>query len=431
MLSSWGDVSAYKSEKGTTVLIFRLTTGLAGLRGRLRGELVSRESLSIHMSTPAALRGKFSQRFGSIPRIYRAPGRINLIGEHTDYNDGFVFPAAIEFHTWVAVAPRQDKQVVVYSENFQETAGFRLGSIQTAKHHWSDYVCGVALLLEREGHQLQGADLLIQSNIPIGSGLSSSAAIEVATALALLGNSGHSISPLKLAQLCQRAENEFVGARCGIMDQFVCCHAKADHALMLDCRSLDYSLAGLSSDYCLVACNTMVKHNLAAGEYNQRRAQCEEGVRRLAAFVPEIRALRDISLEQLQKHASNLPEVVYRRCRHVITENDRVIAASSSLKVGDWAGFGRLMAESHRSLREDYEVSCIELDVMVEIAGRIEGVLGARMTGGGFGGCTVNLVCTSAVEQFSATVAKEYEAKIGHRPEIYVSRAVAGAEEVV
>jgi galactokinase len=374
---------------------------------------------------------KFEGRYGGKARIYRAPGRVNLIGEHTDYNDGFVMPAAIDFYTWVAAAPREDRKLVVYSENVAGGAEFDLDAPHPRpQHQWSDYVFGVAVVLEQAGHRLRGANLLVSGDVSIGAGLSSSAAIEVATGCALLGNSGVPIDRVELARLCQRAENEFVGMRCGIMDQFISCCGRADEALILDCRSLDYRLLPLPPDVSLVISNTMVKHELAGGEYNKRRAECEAGVRRLAQALPHVRALRDVSPAELEQEGRDLPEVVYRRCRHVVSENARVVEAAGALDRGDVAAFGRLMGESHRSLRDDYEVSCAELDLMVELASKVEGTFGARMTGGGFGGCTINLVRSDRVEDFQRAVAQGYERVTGRAPEIYVSTAAAGAAEV-
>ena len=383
------------------------------------------------MSTHTTFIEKFIRRYKTAPRLFRAPGRVNLIGEHTDYNDGFVFPAAIDFYTQVAAAPRSDRKIVVRSENYNEDVGLDLQSSNPKpKKHWSDYVFGVALMLMNAGHAITGADLLIESNVPLGAGLSSSAAVEVAVASALLGISGLVIDRLQIALICQRAENEFVGARCGIMDQFISAHAKSDTALLLDCRSLDYQVFPIDPGITLVACNTMVKHDLASGAYNERRAECEEGVKRLHKFLPQIRALRDVTHEELDRYAGELPEIVVKRCRHVVTENERVTKAAICLRNHDPLGFGKLMAESHRSLRDDYEVSCVELDLMVEIAGRAKGVLGSRMTGGGFGGCTINLVRSENVPQFNELISREYQNKTGHAPEIYVSRPAGGAEEI-
>ncbi len=364
-------------------------------------------------------------------RLFRAPGRVNLIGEHTDYNDGFVMPAALDFSTWVTVSPRDDRVLSVYSENFHEQVNFDLDDPALGpRRHWSDYVKGVAVTLERSGYRMRGAQLHIRGDVPIGSGLSSSAAIEVAAGYALLENSGFTIDRAELAQLCQRAENEFVGMRCGIMDQFISCHGQKGKVLLLDCRSRDYSLLPLSDEARLVICNTMVKHELAGGEYNRRRAECEEGVSRLARRLPNVRALRDVTCDDLESHGPDLPELVYRRCRHVITENARVVRASAALERRDLPDFGRLMDESHRSLRDDYEVSCGELDLMVTLARALPGVYGARMTGGGFGGCTINLVGSERVGEFKRRVAEEYQKATGLAPEIYICSAAAGAEEM-
>ncbi len=370
---------------------------------------------------------KFRAHFGTEAVVYRAPGRVNLIGEHTDYNEGYVLPAAIDFYCWVAVGARSDGKLVVYSENFQEAAEAELVNLWTRrKGTWADYPFGVAWALKEAGHKLGGANIYITGELPLGSGLSSSAAIEVAVGYALLDALGQVIDRKALALNCQRAENEFVGARCGIMDQFVSCNGRAGYALMIDCRSLEYRALRLPPEIRLVVCNTMVKHEHSAGEYNARRLECEEGVRRLAAVLPGIRALRDVTAEQLEGNRSLLTDVVYRRCRHVISENDRVLRTVEALKRGDVRGISQLLRKSHESLRDDFEVSCRELNLMVEIASAKTGVLGSRMTGGGFGGCTVNLVEASEAKEFQERVAEEYEAKTGLRPEILVCKASEG-----
>jgi len=373
----------------------------------------------------------FKELFGDRPNMYRAPGRVNLIGEHTDHNEGFVMPAAIDFSTFVAIGARADRKLVVRSENFSETAQIDLDDPpERGRGHWSDYPFGVAVKLEQAGQRLLGANILVRSEIPIGSGLSSSAAIEVATGYALLDFAGADIDRLELAQLCQRAENEFVGMRCGLMDQFIACFGTAGHALMLDCRQLDYRLLALPANVKLVVCNTMVKHELAGSEYNARRADCEEGVRRLRRQLPGISSLRDVTINDLERFGGELDAVVRKRCRHVVSENARVLEAATALEREDLESFGRLMGESHRSLRDDYEVSCAELDLMVEIANHAEGVFGARMTGGGFGGCTINLVQADKVDSFTEGVAKVYANATGRKPEIYVFSAATGAERV-
>jgi galactokinase len=380
---------------------------------------------------PHQLLRRFAERFGSSATIYRAPGRVNLIGEHTDYNDGFVLPAAIEFYCYAAAAPRADRQLVVHTENFNETIKANLDFLSPAgKNHWANYALGVAWALERAGKRLNGANILVASEVPLGAGLSSSAAIEVATGAALLRESGSEIDRLELARLCQQAENDFTGARCGIMDQFVSCHGQASHALLLDCRSLAFELVKLPPGIQIVICNTMVKHELGSSEYNLRRADCEEGVAKLQKLLPGIRALRDVSVAQLEANRGLLPAKVFARCRHVITENMRVQEAVQALKRGDLKALRPLMWNSHRSLRDDYEVSCNELDIMTEIAGAQPGIVGCRMTGGGFGGCTVNLVEDVAVEAFQQNVAQQYQARTGIQPEIYVSRAADGVQRV-
>ena len=380
----------------------------------------------------ARLQSAFRERYGTKARVFRAPGRVNLIGEHTDYNDGFVMPVAIELNVWIAIAPREDRKLVVHSENFSESAEIDLDDRDPRpRSQWIDYVQGVAIMLERSRHSLRGANLLISGEVSIGSGLSSSAAIEVATGIALLENSGLPVDRVELAKLCRRAENEFVGARVGIMDQFISCCGHAGHALALDCRSLDYRLLPIPPAVSLVICNTMVKHDLASGEYNTRRAECEEGVRRLSRRMPHVRALRDVRLEDLlDRYRTDLPPTIYKRCRHVVTENARVRDATAALEKADLARFGRLMAESHVSLKNDYEVSCPELDLMVELAEQADGVYGARMTGGGFGGSTVNLVDKRAVEEFQRCVANAYEKATGLSPQILISTAAEGASEV-
>jgi galactokinase len=340
-------------------------------------------------------------------------------------------PAAIDASTWVAIAARTDRKVLVRSENFSETVELDLDHPPArAGRHWSDYPFGVAIELEQAGRKLQGANLLLRGDVPIGSGLSSSAAIEVATGFALLDIAGVPVDRLELAQLCRRAENEFVGMRCGLMDQFASCFGEIGHALVLDCRSRNYQLLPLPESVKLVVCNTMVKHELAASEYNARRAECEEAVSLLTGKSPGVRSLRDVTLDDLEREGDGLPEVIRKRSRHVITENARVAEAASALQHADLKTFGRLMAESHRSLRDDYEVSCDELDLMVEIAARTEGCFGARMTGGGFGGCTVNLVTASDVASFSGVVAQAYAKATGHEPEIYVCSPAQGAERM-
>jgi galactokinase len=371
---------------------------------------------------------RFRARFGGNPRVYRAPGRVNLIGEHTDYNDGFVMPAAIEFYCWLAIGPREGPGLCIYSEDFSEEVEADLGSASIAPtKSWSDYPIGVAVQLLQAGFPLRGANLFIESEVPMGAGLSSSAAIEVATALALAEQSVPNPDRVQLAKLCQRAENEFVGARVGIMDQFVSLHGHKDHALLLDCRSLSFESLRVPDSVKLVISNTMVKHELASGEYNKRREECEEAVRRLSAVLPGIKALRDVSLEQLEKHRGLLPEVIYKRALHIVSENARTLDAAEALRTGDIERFGKRMAESHRSLRDLYEVSCRELDLMVDLAYQQRGIYGARMTGGGFGGATINLVDARQAGQFKEKIGKAYQKETGLVPQIYICKPAEGA----
>lgn len=365
-----------------------------------------------------ALVQKFRTLYGTEPRLFRAPGRVNLIGEHTDYNDGFVLPMAINHGTVVAAAKRADRRVHVHSLNLRESAEFDLDRPGPRKRGiWLDYVEGVAQALLGRGLKLAGADLALTSDVPIGGGLSSSAALEMSVGTALTGISGEEIDRIALALAGQEAEHKYVGMKCGIMDQFIASLGKAGHALLIDCRKLEGTLVPLGvQDMTVVVCDSRVKHALASSEYNARRAECEQGVAMLRELLPEIRALRDVRLSVFERLQERLPEVVRRRCRHVVSENERTLSAVRALQAGDVEEFGRLMAASHQSLRDDYEVSCRELDILVESAQSVPGVAGAGMTGGGFGGCTVNLVHKDATERFRETVTREYLGKTGQEP---------------
>jgi galactokinase len=369
----------------------------------------------------------FQQKYGSRPAVFSAPGRVNLIGEHTDYNDGFVLPSAIGFYAHVAVAPRADRKLVFRSTEFAEAFEADLSEAPKKLGGWCDYVMGVAVQLRKAGVEISGANILVHGEVPIGAGLSSSAALEVASAMALLQLAKAEMPLKEVATLCQRAENEFVGAHVGIMDQFVSCHGRKDNAVMLDCRSLDYELVPIPESVKFVICNTMVKHELSGGEYNLRREQCEAGVRILAKAYPEIRALRDVSVKHLEAQRGTMPEVIYRRCLHVVQEDGRVVETVRRLRAGDLKAVGKLMADSHASLRDLYEVSCAELDAMVEAAQGLRGFIGGRMTGGGFGGCTVNLVEEKHTSEFAGKIAERYRANTGIVPNVYVCSAADGA----
>jgi galactokinase len=374
-----------------------------------------------------------ARRDGALFCDARAPGRVNLIGEHTDYNDGLVLPLAIDRHCRVEAMRRDDRVLRVRSRERGEEVEVALDGA-SPRRSWSDYPVGVAVLLEASGVRLSGADLTIASDVPPGGGLSSSAALEVAVALALLGLAGLELDPIEIARICQRAENEFVGARCGIMDQVASLAARAGHALLLDCRSLEVRHVALPPTVRVVVVDSGVRHALASGEYNQRRHECERALALLAAKREGIRSLRDVTPGDLAEVGRRLPDVLARRCRHVVTENARVEATAGALESGRLDRVGELLSESHTSLARDYEVSCPELDALVRIARDAPGCVGVRMTGGGFGGCTVNLVRTERVDAFCAAVAAGYEAESGGRPAIQVcipsdGAAVAAVEE--
>ncbi|HEY6404162.1 MAG TPA: galactokinase [Blastocatellia bacterium] len=383
------------------------------------------------MLTVDSICAQFIELYGSRPRVFSAPGRVNLIGEHTDYNDGFVLPMAIDRRTFVAASPRDDRTIRAASTNASGRIEFEIGGEYSSGHdwaNWSGYVYGMVECLRREEFDLRGADLLISSDVPIGAGLSSSAALEISTGFALLEISGQMVDPVDLALVGQRAEREFAGTMCGIMDQYIACLGIEGHALLIDCRSLEYRAAPIDLERArVVVCDSMVKHNLASGEYNRRRAECEDGVKRLSKYLPGIQALRDVEIDDFDFYAGALPETIRRRCNHVITENARTVAAVEALERGDLLQFGKLMHSSHESLRLDYEVSRRELDLLVSIASRCDGVFGARMTGGGFGGCTVNLVAPDSVDQFVVTVSGEYEKETAIRPNLYICQPSAGA----
>jgi galactokinase len=386
---------------------------------------------------PEALAHEFEAAIGRSPRLYRAPGRVNLIGEHTDYNDGFVMPIALDRDTWVAAAPRADRQLVVRSREYGGTLIIdledglppdvvaQLLAAAPAARHWTRYVHGIAATLG-ESKRLAGADLMIASDVPIGAGLSSSAALEVACGFALLDLAGAPIDLDHLAHAAQRAEHDFAGTRCGIMDQTIACRGRADSALWLDTRSLERRWLPLPPRVRVVVCNTMVRHELASSEYNARRADCEAGVATLARERPDIRALRDVTLAELDAVSDRLSERVVRRCRHVITENARVGQAAEALESLDVHRVGTLMNQSHDSLRRDYEVSCTELDTMVAIARSLAGVHGARMTGGGFGGCVVALVDRTAAPTVVRDLARKYKSATGTTPDVWPTGAGAG-----
>jgi galactokinase len=389
------------------------------------------------MQTAAELADLHFASYSVPAQLYAAPGRVNLIGEHTDYCDGFVMPAAIDFSTLIAISSRSDGHLVAHSINFDERIDHpiepflhsRFAELRGgAETHWSDYPAGILWALREHGVPIgNGFSLTIVGDVPLGAGLSSSASVEVATAFAVLGATSFDMPLTKIALLCQRAENAFVGANVGIMDQFVSCCGAQDHAVMIDCRSLEYTLAPIPSDVRIVICNSMVKHSNSGGEYNTRRAEIEEGTAILRSHRPEIKKLRDATVEDLARWGGEMPPNVLRRCRHVITEDNRVLAAVEAFRNNDLARFGELMREAHISFRDDFEASCPEIDILVDLANKQPGCLGSRLTGGGFGGCTVNLVAADQAAAFTESMRAGYFAATGISAEIYISRASAGA----
>jgi len=370
-------------------------------------------------------------RFHAQPAVFVAPGRVNLIGEHTDYAEGFVMPVAINFATLAGISPRTDGKIVIYSENYGEEKTFDAAALPAkASKHWSDYPLGVVAILTGEGHKIPGFSLSLWGDVPLGSGLSSSAALEVATMLAVESLIGVSYPGPVLARLCQRVENEFVGANCGIMDQFISANGKKDHALLLDCRDLSFRLAPIPANVALVIANTMVKHSVAGGDYPTRRRESEAACAVIASHRPGVSFLRDATLEDLKKWGSEMTPKSLMRARHVISEDLRTVAASEALLKGDMKEVGRLMAEAHTSYSKDFEGSCVEADTMVELAQDLPGLIGARLTGGGFGGCTINLVEQSQAESFAKALGERYAAKTGIVPEIHICHASDGAHRL-
>jgi galactokinase len=370
-------------------------------------------------------------RFNAEPTVFVAPGRVNLIGEHTDYAEGFVMPVAINFATLAAISPRDDGKIVLYSENYTEEMTFDAAATPVRGNHWSDYPMGVVSILKGEGQTIPGFSLTLWGDVPLGSGLSSSAALEVVTMLAGTPLAGITYPGPVLAKLCQRAENEFVGSSCGIMDQFISANGKENHALLLDCRDLSFRLAPIPDNVALVIANTMVKHSIVGGDYKTRRAEGEAACAIIDSHRGPVPFLRDATLEDLEKWGSEMEPKSYLRAKHVITEDLRTVAASEALLKGDIKEVGRLMAEAHRSYSVDFDGSCPEADAMVELAQDLPGLIGARLTGGGFGGCTINLVEQKDAAAFAEALAARYQAKTGIKPEIHICRASNGAHQIL
>lgn len=368
------------------------------------------------------------RRFQAKSMTFAAPARVNLIGEHTDYTGGFVLPMAIGFRT-VAVISRLDRsKSTIYSANFQETVDIDLNAVEKVdRKHWSAYPLGVAWALKKQGIQIPAFALTLEGDVPLGSGLSSSASVEVATAMALLALAGKHLPGEQIAVACRRAENDFVGASSGIMDQFVITNARAERALLLDCRSLAYELLPLPDHTRVVVVNSMVKHSVATGEYADRRSEVDRGQAELHAANPKIDLLRDATIADLEAARPQMDDAAFHRCRHIITENERVMHMKDALAAGDRARIGGLMYAAHASFRDDFAASCIEVDALVEMASQIPGCIGARITGGGFGGCTVNLVEESAAEHFVESIRNSYRERFAIEAQAYSCKAVDGA----
>jgi len=377
--------------------------------------------------------GQFRELSAAQPRAFRAPGRVNLIGEHTDYNDGFVMPFALDRDAVTIAALRDDDFINARALDVNESASFRLSDEpQKETGGWRDYVEGIIRILGQKYGIEKGVDLVFSSTVPMGGGLSSSAALLTSVGLAYVSLAEVDFEREELALDAQAAEHEFVGMRSGIMDQFAAVFGKKDHAMLLDCRSrkIEHKPLSTLTDAKILVCDTKVEHSLASSEYNQRRSQCELGVKILRRHLGNIDALRDVTEEEIEAFREELPEVVYRRCKHVVSEDQRTLAAAQALEVGNVNRLGELMLESHRSLRFDYQVSCPELDLLVDAAKEIDGVYGARMTGGGFGGCTVNLIREDVEPVFRKAVADIYAGTFGFQPDIYAFKAADGASEI-
>lgn len=375
------------------------------------------------MNIASQLQIKFRALFNAEPLMVRSPGRINLIGEHTDYNHGLVLPAAINKHIYLAIQKRNDEEIHLYAEHFNESYQTSLSSLKPSGELWPDYLLGVVDQLVKAGHQLKGFNVAFDGDIPQGGGLSSSAALECATAYALNELFGLGYDRLAIAKLSQAAENEFVGVKCGLMDQFASVFGKKQQLIKLDCDNFDYEyIPFLAEDITIVLFDTQVKHSLASSAYNERREQCEAGVEMIKKHLPEVNSLRDATEEMLVQYVKPVDELVYRRCTYVVAEIKRLQDACKDLKRNDFSQFGKRMYETHAGLKDLYEVSCPELDVLVDFVKNQPEVLGARMMGGGFGGCTINLVKTPAVEDLILKTAAHYKSALGKALQTYVAQ---------
>ncbi|GAB3666199.1 galactokinase [Echinicola sediminis] len=380
---------------------------------------------------PTVIKSKFSELFDKEPIVVKSPGRINLIGEHTDYNEGFVLPAAIDKEIVIAIQKNGTNECRLFSYDFQESLIFELDDFERMDGGWGNYVMGVVAQLQKARYELEGFDLVFGGNVPVGAGLSSSAALENGVCLALSELFGLNIERLAMLKYAQKAEHEFAGVQCGIMDQFASMMGKDNHALRLDCRSLEYSYFPIDlGDYQIILCDTQVKHSLADSAYNDRRRECHEGVEAVQHYYPEVKSLRDVSLAMLEKAKGDVSEVVYTRCKYVIEENERLLKGCELLEQGDIKGFGQQMYGSHEGLSKMYEVSCKELDFLADFAKSKDTVAGARMMGGGFGGCTINLVEKANKAGFEKEVSEAYKKAFGTDLQIYEVEVTDGTRVV-
>jgi len=371
---------------------------------------------------------QFQQQYNKKPLLVAAPGRVNLIGEHTDYNEGFVLPGAVDKKIYVAIAKNSENVLNVWANQYKQHLSFDLDAIRPVEG-WATYLLGMIYHFRERGFAISGVTVVIDGNVPLGAGMSSSAAVCSAFGFALNELFGLGLSRMEIALTGQKTEHVFAGVKCGIMDQFASLHGKKGHLLKLDCRSLEYEYIPFDfPDYKIVLVNTMVSHSLASSEYNVRRQQCEEGVAGLKKYFPSVKSLRDVSNAQLEENKNELSEIVYRRCSFIINENNRLLKGCDLLKEGDLKSFGKLMFEAHDGLSEWYEVSCKESDFLVAQAKLFDGVIGARQMGGGFGGCTINIVKTDLIENFSTSIRDSYKKQFDVMPEIYITQIEDGAK---
>ncbi len=371
---------------------------------------------------------EFQHHFGDRYKLIKSPGRVNLIGEHTDYNDGFVLPAAVDKSIILAIHPNETTTCRFYAVDKEEAFETEItGDFQKSDQGWPNYLLGVVDQLRKHGYEVNGFDCVFGGNVPIGAGMSSSAALEGGVLFGLAELNGWDIPPVEMAKIAQKAENEFVGVQCGIMDQFASLNGKEGYALKLDCRSLDCEYFPFNrDDIQIVLCDTQVRRELASSEYNVRRQQCEQGVEILQQWNSEIESLRDVELSLLFQHEKDMDPTIFKRCKYVVEENKRVVQACNDLRQGAMDSFGQRMYQSHAGLRHEYEVSCEELDVLVDIARDLKGVFGARMMGGGFGGCTINVVQEDHVESFTKQVKEKYQQQMDKEIKVYQTKVSSG-----